>query len=206
MKYKFNKEALARFVADKKLKEGYHAGVVVDVVQFNNDNRPDDLTVRIAYKVLEDPDNPASMTGRPFSEFFTLLNDDSPDFAGQMQVNFLHAYFPEEIPGWPIWDKDLKSVVFNGEPIPKSEEINARQKCLLAAGEKAEALWGDGSAPFTELVGSIVFFKIYYKENSDFPSVTKHCAELPEGEELCSPPFEMVGMGEAEAPKKKKKK
>jgi hypothetical protein len=213
MKFKFSAEDLTKYIADKRLKEGFHAAVVVDVNEYVNADG--DSSLKVAYKALKDPDDPTSLVGRPFVEFVNFPGDNAkyPEMIAKKLCDFLNCLFPDDCPAYPRWSKELGSLVFQGEPISKDEEVLCRQKAFAAALEKSNEQWGDGSEPFTGIVGSQLFLKIYYNPESkmpDQPRIAYRCVELPDDAELHDEPEELVGVDGVgvsdDSPKKKKRK
>jgi len=196
----FNKARAKEFAASKSMAEGRHALLCVEAGPHSpKDESNANIMAKLVFKKLMDPTSADSAVDKPTVSLWLTLPLDNPEvqgheapqWSGRMWAQNMAAFFGDEVPEYPRFDKDSKTTTFQGEVLAKTEDIKAAQmQCLVAAGEKATELWGEGGDGLGAFVGCVVYGEVSYKKDnktgvvSDMPSVDNLHAECPEDWEL----------------------
>lgn len=172
--FKSDAESVKKFIADKIAAKGYYAFLMKTAK--NATDKHKNLALQLGLVRLTDPDDSTSQQGKSLNLWVTLpLDNDeveghtAPSYGMRNAAELLGACYPDEVPGWLVWDGDNKVWYFEGETIPADDKaaVNAaRRKASIAAGTKSEEINENPQ----ELVGSIVWGEVVHGSWNGEPS------------------------------------
>lgn len=171
-------------VKKKKLMAGQHAALLVGFDRWEkanpaNEMEKHDIALRITLKKMKDPEDGGTIFG-PAVNFYLKVPINNPlvpghtgpsgDDHSRKFVDLMHAMFPEEVPAWPYYDKELKRTIFNGEELQDDDEKEDAADTALQAAIRAFApMWGRKGEFLSDQVSKHVFFiHLGYPKKSDY--------------------------------------
>jgi len=180
---KFNKDTISKLAKKEEAAEGYFAFRIM-AAEPHEPSKADnyDIMSKLSLRMLKDPDDMDSITGKPVSTWITwpLTNPDDdehepPRWAADQACALLHALDPKAYTDVPRFvDKKL---VFKGEEIDREEEEACREEAIASISEACVACYEDHA----QLVGHRIFARLYYpKKSPNFPSLVRMSAEAEE--------------------------
>lgn len=186
--YEFSEEAIEKCVREERPKEGKHAMLLMTATPYQSkrEGREDDIIIKLGLKKLQNPSDPNTIMGRTIINLLTLPLEntkvpghkvDPRDVRNANRV--LHALLPEDVPAIPVWDRDLGSYVYKGEEIEQEAVEAAKREAAYATKTKTLDLLKDTSAPFAEVIGSVVYVDLSYGK-TNFPNLYTWHAECPD--------------------------
>lgn len=176
----FNKERAVASVQRKRVKGGLHAGIVF-VANKHEKEGVDDLKAAITLRVIKDIEDPNDHV--PNAEVrcwptFPLANDDvdghvEPEWSHDRFIPWMACIFPEEVNSLPYKKTRGRSepYYYEGEEIERSEYQRCKDEVVLQSGEKAAEVWGADGENLSSMVGKPFYFRVTWKEGSDFPNI-----------------------------------
>lgn len=202
-KVSYTKEAVREAATVRRAARGNHAFTVTNAQEHVSQNNQN-LMQRLTLRMLKDSDDPNSVVGPRVSNFVTLPLDNpdveghqAPPWSFRMAAEIFSACFPDEVPAPPR--RQGGELYYKGDAVPANKEAACRHESMIAAAEAAIEVYED---PSQWINGQVVFASLYYDEGSDFPSLRRFQAELPENWDLAEEAEEVVDMVDGDAPAK----
>lgn len=187
----FNADSIRKYSQQKRAARGYYPTVCTDAVPFDRSSEqglPDGSQAKLSFKRVSDENDPNSIVkGAPnisaFHTFPVTIGDQDvlqileekeryPDMCLRENAKLLAAFYPEEVPQHPRWDK-VRKQNFNaaGEPIAADLVDSLREEANAQGAKKASELVAGGQEALRDLIGRVIFVEVAYKEGGEFPNL-----------------------------------
>ncbi len=179
----FTDDFVSRMALKSRPAEGYFCLLVSDSQLFKSDDpeKNKGTKLKLTWRMLKDPNNTESFTGKVFNTFLTLPmgDENDPSWApSEMQVDdacgLLSAFFPEEVDDVPrfVGERGHKQLTYKGEHCDKDDETINRMEAVASAHAKAKEIAADPSI----LANRVLYARVAHSKG-DFLNLRDYASE-----------------------------